>query len=111
MLPLPLPSTATPERIDAVCARFRFLGRLMAKACRDSFIVPLPLSRHFLKLVRGQTLTYAALPPPGSTGGVASGSARVHRRTPHPARGSSTGASVPSNHRQVPSGAKLMARS
>ena len=47
-----------------MCERFRFLGRLMAAACRDGFIVPLPLSTHFLHLVRGGTLTYAALPPP-----------------------------------------------
>ena len=80
LFPLPLPPSAPAERVAAVCERFRFLGRLMAKACRDSFIVPLPLSRHFLRLVRGQNLSYAALPPPGSTGGVAAGYAAVCAR-------------------------------
>ena len=77
LFPLPLPPSASPARVAAVCERFRFLGRLMAKACRDSFIVPLPLSRHFFRLVRGETLSYNALPPPGSTGGVAAGYAKV----------------------------------
>merc|ERR1719238_2378244 len=65
LFPLPLPPYTPPTRVVAVCERFRFLGRLMAKACRDSFIVPLPLSRSFLRLVRGGTLTYASLPKPG----------------------------------------------
>ena len=64
LFPLPLPATAPPGRVAAVCARFRFLGRLMAAACRDGFIVPLPLSMHFLHLARGGSLSYAALPPP-----------------------------------------------
>ena len=80
LFPLPLPPSTPQARIAAVLERFRFLGRLTAKACRDSFIVPLPLSRHFLHLVRGGTLTYAALPPPGATGGVASGYAAVCAR-------------------------------
>jgi E3 ubiquitin-protein ligase TRIP12 len=80
LFPLPLPPGTPQARIAAVLERFRFLGRLTAKACRDSFIVPLPLSRHFLHLVRGGTLTYAALPPPGATGGVASGYAAVCAR-------------------------------
>ena len=80
LFPLPLPPSTPPHVAAAVRERFRFLGRLMAKACRDSFIVPLPLSRHFLHLVRGGTLTYAALPPPGSTGGVAAGYAAVCTR-------------------------------
>lgn len=80
LFPLPLPPDAPPGRVAQVRERFRFLGRLMATACRDSFIVPLPLSKHFLRLVRGGTLTYSALPPPGSTGGVASGYAGVCAR-------------------------------
>jgi len=70
LFPRPLPPG--DESTAAVCERFRFLGRLMAKACRDNFIVPLPLSLHFLHLVRGGTLSYAAFPSSGSTGGVAS---------------------------------------
>jgi len=77
LFPLPLPATAPPARVTAVCARFRFLGRLMAAACRDGFIVPLPLSMHFLHLVRGGSLSYAALPPPTETGGRLSAYAAV----------------------------------
>ena len=80
LFPLPLTARMPAARQAQVCERFRFLGRLMAKACRDSFIVPLPLSKHFLRLVRGETLTYYALPPPGATGGVASGYAGVCQR-------------------------------
>ena len=58
LFPRPLPPGAPAEQVAAVCARFRFLGNLMAKACRDDFIVPLPLSRAFLRLVRGRTLTH-----------------------------------------------------
>jgi E3 ubiquitin-protein ligase TRIP12 len=75
IFPRPLPPAA-PARA-AVLSRFRFLGRLMAKACRDDFIVPLPLSLDFLHLARGGTLTYAALPPPGATGGVLAAYAAV----------------------------------
>ncbi|KAL1525929.1 hypothetical protein AB1Y20_020755 [Prymnesium parvum] len=77
LFPCPLPPGSSQAHVDSVCARFRFLGQLMAKSCRDSFIVPLPLSRHFLQLVRGGVLSYDALPPPGSTGGVASGYATI----------------------------------
>ena len=44
LFPRPLAADAAPETVAAVCAYFRFLGRLMAKACREQFIVPLPLS-------------------------------------------------------------------
>ena len=80
LFPMPLSSSAPASHCTAVCERFRFLGRLMAKACRDNFIVPLPLSRDFLHLVRGGSLSYASLPPLGSTGGVASGYAAVALR-------------------------------
>mmetsp|Transcript_17719 Transcript_17719/g.35731 ORF Transcript_17719/g.35731 Transcript_17719/m.35731 type:complete len:776 (-) Transcript_17719:348-2675(-) len=69
LFPRPLPPGMPAEQIAAVCSRFRFLGRLMASACRDGFIVPLPLSRNFLHLVRGGQLTTAALPPCVATGG------------------------------------------
>ena len=39
--------------------------------------MPLPLSLDFLHLARGGTLTYAALPPPGATGGVIAAYAAV----------------------------------
>lgn len=80
LFPLPLPATAPPGRVAAVCARFRFLGRLMAAACRDGFIVPLPLSMHFLHLARGGSLSYAALPPPTEAGGRLSAYAAVVSR-------------------------------
>ena len=60
LFPRPLPRA--DGSASAVCARYRMLGRLVAKACRDSFIVPLPLSRDFLHLLRGGCLTYSALP-------------------------------------------------
>jgi len=47
------------------------------QSLRDGFIVPLPLSLDFLHLVRRGTLSYAAFPAPGSTGGVAAGYAAV----------------------------------
>jgi len=77
LFPRPLPPEAPPAVREAVRGRFRFLGRLAAKACRDDFIVPLPLSLDFLHLVRGGSLTYDALPPAGATGGVASAYAAV----------------------------------
>jgi len=75
--PLPPGDETPPATRAAVLARFRFLGRLMAKACRDDFIVPLPLSLDFLHLARGGSLTHAALPPPGATGGVVAAYAAV----------------------------------
>jgi len=80
LFPRPLPRTAPAAEAAAICERFRFLGRLMAKACRDSFIVPLPLSRDFLAVVRGESLTFGALPATGSVGGVASAYASVAAR-------------------------------
>ena len=77
LFPRPLPPCTPRAHVDAVCERFRFLGRLTAKACRDYFIVPLPLSTHFLHLVRGGTLSHAAFPAAGATGGVASGYASL----------------------------------
>jgi hypothetical protein len=79
LFPLPLPPDAPPSRVSAVCARFRFLGRLMAAACRDGFIVPLPLSVDFFHLVRRGSLTSAALPPPSAPGGEVGAYAAVVR--------------------------------
>jgi len=41
------------------------MGRLMAKALRDGFVVPLPLSCHFFSSVLGEDLPLTALPRPG----------------------------------------------
>lgn len=49
----------------AACKRFRFLGRLMAKALRDGFIVPVALCPHFFEAVLGADLPLEALPSPG----------------------------------------------
>lgn len=60
-----------------VCERMRFLGRLMAKALRDGFSVPLPLSRAFFALLMGERLGRQELPALGNTGGIARGFALV----------------------------------
>jgi len=49
----------------AACGHFRFLGRLMAKALRDGFIVPLTICSHFFEAVLGGDLLLEALPSPG----------------------------------------------
>jgi len=54
----------SPES-ESVCQRFRFLGRLMAKALRDGFVVPLPLCDYFFAAVLGEDLSLGALPGPG----------------------------------------------
>ena len=50
LFPLPLPPGHPSTR--AVALRFRFLGRLMAVAMRDKFVVPLLLSAGWWKIVR-----------------------------------------------------------
>jgi len=63
-----------------VCKRFKFLGQLLAKACRDGFIVPLPLSDTLFALALGESPAPHMLPPPGATGGVVSAYAAVCSR-------------------------------
>jgi hypothetical protein len=53
----------------------QFLGRLTAKALLDGFSVPLPLSRTFFSLLRGDMLGRKDLPSLGSTGGLVRGMA------------------------------------
>jgi len=53
LFPQPLPATAAPDVIARVESQFRFMGRLMGKACRDKFTVPLPLHPHFFEMVNG----------------------------------------------------------
>lgn len=48
-----------------VCTHFRFMGRMMAKALRDGFVVPMPFCRHFFAAVLGDDLPLTALPSPG----------------------------------------------
>merc|ERR1719299_154686 len=59
------PLAASDPRLPAVCQRFRFLGRLMAKALREGFLVPLALSRDVFQLLQGERLTRKSLPRPG----------------------------------------------
>ena len=80
LFPRPLPPDTAPATVAAIEEHFRFLGRLMATACRDGFIVPLPLSPDFLHLARGGSLSWAALPRAGATGDVASEYAAVAGR-------------------------------
>jgi hypothetical protein len=56
------------QQLPVACNRFRFLGRLMAKAFRDGFTVPLPLSPAFFSLLRGDSLTARDLPKGGLAG-------------------------------------------
>jgi len=53
LFPQPLPATESPDVIAGVESQFRFIGRLMGKACRDKFTVPLPLHPHFFEMVKG----------------------------------------------------------
>lgn len=61
----PRPCCPGSPESEMVCQRFRFLGRLMAKALRDGFVVPLSLCDYFFKSVLGEDLPLSALPSPG----------------------------------------------
>lgn len=73
----PMPLEQTGDVFDAVCGRYLFLGRLMAKALRDGFIVPVPLSRCVLALVLGHAPSWEWLPSVDCTGGVVTGYANA----------------------------------
>jgi len=70
LFPQPFRKESSAASRQQVCQRYRFLGQLLAKACRDGFIVPLPLSDTLFALVRGEKPCPNMLPLPGSTGGV-----------------------------------------
>jgi E3 ubiquitin-protein ligase TRIP12 len=53
LFPQPLPADASEAVVERVEAQFRFMGRLMGKAFRDKFTIPLPLHPHFFELVKG----------------------------------------------------------
>jgi len=59
------PLRAEDPRLPAVLARFRSLGRLLALALRESFVVPLPLAATVLRLLRGEKVVSSELPEPG----------------------------------------------
>jgi hypothetical protein len=60
----PLPTT--DARLPEVERRFCMLGRLMAKALREGFVVPLPLTAAFFQQVLGGNIDpQSALPRPG----------------------------------------------
>lgn len=61
----PRPHAPGSSESATACRLFRFLGRLITKALRDGFVVPLPLSTVFLAAVLGDTLSASALPRPG----------------------------------------------
>ncbi|GMH67366.1 hypothetical protein TrLO_g5893 [Triparma laevis f. longispina] len=48
----PLPIHSSNPNHTQICKHFRMLGRLFASALRDGFLVPLPLSLEFIKLVQ-----------------------------------------------------------
>lgn len=66
----PMPQKQDGDTFKFTCERYCFLGRLMSKALRDGFIVPVPLARCFLAMVLGKTPSYGWLPSVDTTGGV-----------------------------------------
>ena len=77
----PRPMHPDDLQLPDVCARMRFLGRLIAKAFRDGFNVPLPLSPAFFgAALLGKRLTRAHLPLESSTGGLARSMANLLER-------------------------------
>merc|ERR1712196_106595 len=48
----PRPVHSSHPDFNRVCTLFRMLGRLFASALRDGFLIPLPLSLEFIKLVQ-----------------------------------------------------------
>jgi len=59
----PLPDGRQREE---AARRFRFLGRLMAQALREGFIVPLPLAEEFFALILGESPGHKGFPRPGA---------------------------------------------
>eukprot|EP00521_Asterionellopsis_glacialis_P007185 CAMPEP_0195289262 /NCGR_PEP_ID=MMETSP0707-20130614/5611_1 /TAXON_ID=33640 /ORGANISM="Asterionellopsis glacialis, Strain CCMP134" /LENGTH=3115 /DNA_ID=CAMNT_0040349249 /DNA_START=115 /DNA_END=9462 /DNA_ORIENTATION=+ len=62
---------------NAVLDQFRFMGRLFAAAMRDGFVLPLPLSTSFLRLVQHGS-GVASLPPAPSTNIASYTSTKTH---------------------------------
>jgi hypothetical protein len=48
----PQPLSQQAPKLASVCDMYRFMGTLMAKACRDKFTVPLPLHPHFFVVLK-----------------------------------------------------------
>eukprot|EP00435_Cladocopium_sp_Y103_P036855 s1116_g9.t1 len=59
------PLASDDPRLPEVLARFRALGRLLAIALRESFVVPLPLAATVLCQLRGEKVGSEHLPQPG----------------------------------------------
>jgi len=82
----PRPQVPGSSASERACVQFRFLGRLMAKALRDGFVVPLPLCGHFFSAALGEDLPLAALPRSGDgcvgefVGAAADFAAELRRR-------------------------------
>ncbi|KAH9509428.1 Ubiquitin-protein ligase [Bulinus truncatus] len=54
LFPLPLHRNSKAAHVNKVKAKFKFLGKFMAKALMDSRMIDLPLSRVFYKWILGQ---------------------------------------------------------
>jgi hypothetical protein len=77
----PRPLHACDPHLPEVCKRMRFLGRLIAKAFRDGFNVPLPLAPSFFAAsLLDKRLSRAHLPLESSTGGFARSLANLLQR-------------------------------
>ena len=57
LYPMPLGRYAKSTNLTKIRAKFRFLGKFMAKAVMDSRLVDIPLSRTFYKWILGQEFT------------------------------------------------------
>ena len=58
--------------LENVCSQLRFIGRLLATALRDNFVVGLPLAVEMFAALRKDRITTAALPKPQKNGGMVS---------------------------------------
>jgi E3 ubiquitin-protein ligase TRIP12 len=58
LMPLPLAPTATEEDTTETRGFFNFLGRLMAQALLDQRLLNIPLSRTFIRAIRGEQFVH-----------------------------------------------------
>jgi len=59
------PIESDDPRLPIVRKRFRMLGRMMGRALREGFVLPVPLTVDFFHALRGDNMRYDALPHPG----------------------------------------------
>jgi E3 ubiquitin-protein ligase TRIP12 len=60
LYPAPIGASTDFSVVEEICARFRFLGRFMAKAIMDFRMLDLPLSEAFNKWILGQENSFTA---------------------------------------------------